>query len=90
MAGNRGVVYEGPGKVAVEAFVRAVVPRAPQGRGAYLLGGSSWVEPRLCLSCRRVSCCVSAPHRHVRADAGRMGHPRVRSGRWCSVYEVYA
>jgi CPA1 family monovalent cation:H+ antiporter len=70
-----------------------VRPRTPQGCGACLVEGTTWVHLRLCLDCGEVACCDSSPQRHARRHADVCGHPVIRSfepgevWRWCFVDE---
>ena len=67
--------------------------RTPQGCGACLAEGTTWVHLRLCLACGEVACCDSSPERHARRHAELTGHPVIRSfepgevWRWCFVDE---
>jgi uncharacterized UBP type Zn finger protein len=33
----------------------------------------------MCMTCGKIGCCDSSPHRHARAHAGEANHPVVRS-----------
>jgi CPA1 family monovalent cation:H+ antiporter len=65
------------------------IPKTPEGCGACIEQGTSWVDVRLCLSCGEVGCCDSSPWKHAAAHAEQCGHPVVRSfergesWRWC-------
>jgi len=41
--------------------------------------GSHWVHLRMCMSCGKIGCCDSSPHRHARQHAAEPGHVIVRS-----------
>ena len=41
--------------------------------------GSRWVHLRMCLTCGRIGCCDSSPHRHARKHAEDDEHPLVCS-----------
>jgi CPA1 family monovalent cation:H+ antiporter len=68
-------------------------PRTPEGCGACLREGTSWVHLRLCLACGEVGCCDSSPQQHARRHFEQTGHPVMRSfepgeaWRWCFVDE---
>lgn len=53
-----------------------------------------WAHLRKCLTCGRVSCCDSSPHRHATAHAHATGHQVIRSfepgesWRWCYADEA--
>jgi CPA1 family monovalent cation:H+ antiporter len=70
-----------------------VPARTPQGCGACLAEGTSWVHLRLCLECGEVGCCDSSPRQHARHHHELTGHPVIRSfepgeaWRWCFVDE---
>ncbi|HET8615896.1 MAG TPA: Na+/H+ antiporter [Actinomycetales bacterium] len=67
--------------------------RTPEGCGACLREGTSWVHLRLCLACGEVGCCDSSPEQHARRHFEETGHPVMRSfepaeaWRWCFVDE---
>jgi uncharacterized UBP type Zn finger protein len=56
--------------------------------------GSGWVHLRMCMSCGKIACCDSSPHRHAAAHAREAAHPIIRSAEpgeewsWCYVDEV--
>jgi monovalent cation/hydrogen antiporter len=68
-----------------------VTARTPDGCGACLVEGTSWVHLRLCLVCGEVGCCDSSPRQHGRRHFEATGHPVIRSyepgeaWRWCFV-----
>lgn len=74
--------------------IRNVTPSTPNGCTDCLAIGSSWVHLRECLSCGRVGCCDSSPHRHATAHYAGTRHPIIRSfepgenWRWCYVDEA--
>ena len=41
--------------------------------------GGTWLHLRMCLSCGRIGCCDSSPHRHASRHARGSGHPIARS-----------
>jgi uncharacterized UBP type Zn finger protein len=41
--------------------------------------GGTWVHLRICLSCKKVSCCDDSPHRHATAHYRATKHPMVTS-----------
>ena len=45
--------------------------------------GGTWVHLRMCMTCGKVGCCDSSPHRHARAHAEETGeaegHPIITS-----------
>jgi CPA1 family monovalent cation:H+ antiporter len=63
--------------------------KTPDGCGACLAQGTSWVDLRLCLTCGEVACCDSSPWKHASAHFHETQHPVVRSfergenWRWC-------
>jgi len=71
-----------------------VVAQTPDGCEECLANGTSWVHLRLCLTCGRVGCCDSSPHKHATAHHRQTWHPAVRSfepgedWRWCYVDEA--
>jgi monovalent cation/hydrogen antiporter len=70
-----------------------VPARTPEGCGACLADGTTWVHLRLCLTCGEVGCCDSSPQQHARRHLEATGHPVMRSfepgeaWRWCFVDE---
>ncbi|MCA1783010.1 MAG: Na+/H+ antiporter [Dermatophilaceae bacterium] len=72
----------------------SAVPLTPEGCGACLREGTSWVHLRLCTRCGEVGCCDSSEGRHARAHFEETGHPVMRSlepgesWRWCYVDEA--
>lgn len=70
-----------------------VPARTPQGCGACIAEGTTWVHLRLCLACGEVGCCDSSPRQHARHHHEQTGHPVIRSfepgeaWRWCFVDE---
>jgi uncharacterized UBP type Zn finger protein len=78
----------------LRAAASDVEPRTPEGCGACIEQGTSWVDLRLCLSCGEVGCCDSSPWQHASVHADRSGHPVVRSfergesWRWCYVDDL--
>jgi uncharacterized UBP type Zn finger protein len=51
--------------------------------------GGRWVHLRMCLTCGKIGCCDSSPHRHARAHWHESAHPLIRSAQpgedwaWC-------
>jgi uncharacterized UBP type Zn finger protein len=74
--------------------IKNVEPKTPEGCEECLRTGSSWVHLRLCLTCGKVGCCDSSPHKHASRHAREAHHPIVRSfepgedWRWCYVDET--
>ena len=72
----------------------SAVPLTPEGCGACLREGTTWVHLRLCTRCGEVGCCDSSEGRHARAHFEATGHPVMRSmepgeaWRWCYVDEL--
>ncbi|MGA8045819.1 MAG: Na+/H+ antiporter [Dermatophilaceae bacterium] len=70
------------------------VPLTPEGCGACLREGSTWVHLRLCTRCGEVGCCDSSEGRHAARHFEESGHPVMRSmepgetWRWCYVDEI--
>ena len=70
------------------------VPLTPEGCGACLREGTSWVHLRLCTHCGEVGCCDSSEGRHAARHFEETGHPVMRSmepgetWRWCYVDEI--
>ena len=70
------------------------VPLTPEGCGACLREGTTWVHLRVCVRCGEVGCCDSSQGRHARAHFEQTGHPVMRSlepgeaWRWCYVDEI--
>jgi hypothetical protein len=70
------------------------VPPRTEGCEECLKLGTSWVHPRLCLSCGHVGCCDSSPGRHATRHFHDAGHPVVASFEpgerwaWCYIDEV--
>jgi uncharacterized UBP type Zn finger protein len=61
---------------------RILVPNLPAeiaGCEDCLAIGSRWVHLRMCLTCGKIGCCDSSPHRHARKHATKGEHPLVRS-----------
>ncbi|MGE5762789.1 MAG: ubiquitin carboxyl-terminal hydrolase 14 [Mycobacterium leprae] len=73
--------------------IRNVTPSTPNGCTECLAMGSTWVHLRECLTCGRIGCCDSSPHRHATAHYHTTSHPIIRSfqpgesWRWCYVDE---
>jgi uncharacterized UBP type Zn finger protein len=72
-----------------------VEPQSTEGcQDCLAIGFTGWVHLRLCLTCGRVGCCDSSPHRHATGHFKESGHPVVRSfepgefWRWCYVDET--
>jgi uncharacterized UBP type Zn finger protein len=72
-----------------------VEPQSTEGcQDCLAIGFTGWVHLRLCLTCGRVGCCDSSPHRHATGHFMESGHPVVRSfepgefWRWCYVDET--
>jgi uncharacterized UBP type Zn finger protein len=48
----------------------------------------------MCMTCGKIGCCDSSPHRHATAHSRESGHPIIRSAEpsedlsWCYVDEV--
>jgi CPA1 family monovalent cation:H+ antiporter len=69
-------------------------PLTPQGFGACLREGTTWMHLRLCLTCGEVGCCDSSPSRHARRHFHESAHPVIRSfepgetWRWCFVDDL--
>ena len=59
-------------------MIRPVTRRAG-GREECLLVGSSWVEPRWCLTCGHAGCCDSSPKRHARKHFHVTRHSIIQS-----------
>jgi uncharacterized UBP type Zn finger protein len=87
---TRGVRFEAP--TLCEHLLAApvdAVPKTPDGCGACIAQGTSWVDLRLCLTCGEVGCCDSSPWKHASRHVASTGHPVVRSfergesWRWC-------
>jgi Na+/H+ antiporter len=72
----------------------STVPLTPEGCGACLSEGTSWVHLRLCTRCGEVGCCDSSEGRHAARHFEDTGHPVMRSmepgetWRWCYVDEI--
>jgi CPA1 family monovalent cation:H+ antiporter len=70
------------------------VPLTPEGCGACLREGTSWVHLRLCTRCGEVGCCDSSERQHALRHFEQTGHPVMRSmepgetWRWCYVDEI--
>ncbi len=90
-----GGVARGPDEAACEHLRQApelVEPLTPNGcQDCLAVGERGWVALRMCLTCGRVGCCDSSPHRHAAGHYRASGHPVIRSieldeqWRWCFV-----
>ena len=71
-------------------MIADVEPQTPQGCGACMAMGATWVHLRLCLSCGEVNCCDSSPNKHATKHARVSTHPVVASAepgeRWLYCY----
>jgi uncharacterized UBP type Zn finger protein len=69
-------------------------PQTTEGCQDCLANGWTWVHLRLCLTCGKVGCCDSSPHKHATEHYHEVGHPVIRSfepgesWRWCYTHEV--
>ena len=56
--------------------------------------GSTWLHPRMCMSCGKIGCCDSSPNKHASRHAREDAHPIARSAEsgedwsWCFVDEL--
>jgi uncharacterized UBP type Zn finger protein len=78
-----------------EHLAAEIVEPQPQAsgecQGCAELGENTWAHLRMCLTCGRVGCCDSSPHRHALEHFHQTGHPVMRSAepgekwRWCYI-----
>jgi len=71
-----------------------VEPQTPQGCGACMAVGGTWVHLRLCLICGHVGCCDSSKNKHATKHFHKTNHPIMRSIEpgedwgWCYIDQV--
>jgi hypothetical protein len=70
------------------------LPASIDGCEECLKLGSRWLHLRMCMTCGKIACCDSSPHRHASLHAMEDGHPIARSAEpgedwsWCYVDEL--
>jgi hypothetical protein len=78
----------------LDAIEVTTLPDDIAGCEECLAGGTRWVHLRMCMTCGKIGCCDSSPHRHARRHAADASHPIVRSAErgedwsWCFLDEV--
>ena len=70
------------------------LPASIDGCEECLKTGDRWLHLRMCMTCGRIGCCDSSPHRHASRHATDDRHPIARSAEpgedwsWCYVDEI--
>ena len=71
------------------------LPEQIEGCEECLKIGSRWVHLRMCMTCGKVGCCDSSPHRHATAHERETSHPIILSAEpgegwsWCYPDELF-
>jgi uncharacterized UBP type Zn finger protein len=79
MSGDAPIDFSHPCQHVTSATPKSI-HRPAAGCEECLKIGGRWVHLRVCLSCGKVGCCDSSPHRHATAHFHETHHPLIASG----------